>query len=139
LFDIEGRNGSFLEEVNRKYKVNLMEVNEEFKTKLADFGKESEDVSGDDDCLDLVLNFDERNDLINEIKNIDESENRRERNCETQMVGKNQVSIPVLNLPNKSNSRVTIEEELVEQVKVNINESREELIKDLKNTRIELP
>jgi hypothetical protein len=106
---------------------------------LADFGKESEVVSGDDDCLDLVLNFNERNDLIDEMKDIDECENRRGRGSETQMVGKNQVSIPVLNLPSKGNSRVTIEEEMVEQIKVNIDESREDVIKDLKNTRIELP
>jgi dsDNA-binding SOS-regulon protein len=54
-------------------------------------------------------------------------------------VGKNQVSIPVLNLPSKNHAKVTIEEEQVETVEVDFSLSREALIKELKNTRIELP
>jgi hypothetical protein len=43
-----------------------------------------------------------------------------------------------LNLPNKNNPKIIIEEEKVEQVRVE-DFGREALIRDLKNTRIELP
>jgi hypothetical protein len=83
-----------------------------------------------------VLNFLDKREGKTNIKQIDDSESRREG--ETQMVGKNQVAIPVLNLPSKNSVRVTIEEEQVEQVKINISE-REEVIRNLKSTKIELP
>jgi hypothetical protein len=54
-------------------------------------------------------------------------------------VGKNNISIPALVLPNRSNDgNVRIEEEEVKKIDVG-KKSREDIIRDLKETKFDLP
>lgn len=73
-------------------------------------------------------------------KDKEKEKNQGEKQLETQVVGKNSVVIPVLHLPNKiDNTKIIVQEEPVQQVKITAQMSRQALIRDLKNTRIELP
>ena len=103
---------------------------EKYSTKLADYGKKSSPNSIKDD--EFILNF--------EIpqKKADKSE-KTQRAGETQ-VGKNNVMIPTLVLPTRSEGKkITIEEEEVESLVIPQKNIRDLLIQDLKNTKIELP
>lgn len=65
-------------------------------------------------------------------------ENLKKKKVEENTVGKNKVSIPTLNLP-INEVKIVVEEEEVEKVEISNILTRESLINDLKNTKIELP
>ena len=103
-------------------------MNETYKTKLAD---QVHDSFFDMDFI-IPKKFEE------EIQKIEIKE--PERDEKEMHVGKNNILIPSLNLPNKNeNVKVLIEEEQVEQFHLPEEPTRESIIQDLKNTIIQLP
>lgn len=100
-----------------------------YQTKLANYGKKSEPNSNKDDDFELTFDIPVRKGKKEESP--EESKNQ---------VGKNHIVIPTLHLPIKNEGKkITFDQEEVEQLIIPEQNSRQMLIQDLKNTKIELP